>query len=169
MKTYNDYAQLASDQNLKCGHVTGGNNGYPTPYLGAFIYGFDDYVQAEQFINENSGEIVLCKQKNGWDVWEQHGSMLPRTRPLTAEDYVEDLGDNYTLIDDYESAIDFISEFENPEDYKQELVNLDWEKQSVVFGNGSYEVVEKQMMSYHEDVTTWVVGVFFDRDAEPQD
>lgn len=96
METYNDYAQLASDNNLKCGHVTGGRNGYPEPYLGAFIHGFDSYRDIENFVVNLGGRVVLCKQRDGWGVFEKHSN---RTSPLTADDYIGDLGENATIVD----------------------------------------------------------------------
>lgn len=177
MKTYNDYAQLAHDNNLKCGHVTKAKNGYPTPYAGALIYGFDTYAQAEQFQANRGGKIALCKEKDGWDVWEQHGSMLPITRPLTAYDYLTDLGDNATLVDSeflfaqleelQESGLEndlVAAELRMLAKHFDILYKCEGNNQTMYLYNGTYDVIDNEMMSYHEDVTTWTVGVLFEEE-----
>ena len=177
MKKYNDYAQLAHDNSLKCGHVTGGSNGYPTPYLGAFIHGFDTYEQAQDFIKQYGGYTALCKQKNGWDVWEKHSN---RVSALMAEDYLTDLGDDVEIVDSeylfyqlnelQESGLDndlVAAELRMLAKHFETLYKCEGNDKTFYLYNGTYDTIDNEIMSYHEDVTTWTVGVFFDLDAEP--
>lgn len=187
MKTYNDYAQLAHDNNLKCGHVTGGRNGYPTPYLGAFINGFNTFEEAEKFAEKHNGEIRVSKARDGWSVVELAGY---RTEAFDARCYVKDLGDDYSLvnslkeyINEVECTTEAIRESINEDDHEEyasvldnALKNIvhvaktvDFEKYSLAIGNGSYEEVRKTMMSYHEDVWGWSIGVFFDRYSQEEE
>jgi hypothetical protein len=173
MTTYNDYAQLAADNNLKCGHVTGGSNGYPTPYLGAFIHGFDTYEQAENFVVNKGGRMVLCKQKNGWDVWEKHSN---RVSPLCASDYLDDLGDDVEIVDSeylfsqlnelQESRLDndlVAAELRMLAKHFETLYKCEGNNKTFYLYNGTCDTIDNEMMSYHEDVTTWTVGVLFEK------
>ena len=179
MRTYNDYAQLAFDNGLHCGHVTGGNNGYPSPYFGAFIYGFDNYQEAQNFLDANGGSMVICKKRDGWNVWQKHGET---SRPLTAEDYLQDLGDNYSTItqSDVFQELDNLQRDISPAELHEELARLAYwaeeletasecDETVIINPMGETERVSNNLMRYNEDVWTWNVGVFFDRDAEPQD
>jgi len=172
MKTYNDYAQLAADSNLKCGHVTGGRNGYPEPYIGAFVHGFDNYEQAFDFAQQNGGYTAICKQKDGWQVWEG-GKPFPR--PLTAQNYLSDLGENYGIasIDDVNRELSYkdhepetILELEY---LKAKLVEAKENETVIQYGYAYHDTIPSEMMSYHEDVTTWTVGVFFARQNQNEE
>jgi hypothetical protein len=171
MKTYNDFAQLAYDNDLKCGHVTKAINGYPTPYARAFIYGFDTYAQAEEFKASNGGEITLCRQKDGWQVWEGCGGI---SRPLLADDFLTGLGDNYAQLtrediftelgnlDKNMPLLELSGELQRLTDWAGELATAERTNLvTIITPSGELDFVDEEMMSYHEDVTTLTVGVFF--------
>lgn len=174
MKTYNDYAQLAHDNGLSCHHVTGGMNGYPTPYLGAFIDGFENYQEAEKFKEEHGGEIIVSRTRAGWSVVEKYGY---RNEPFEARHYVEDLGDNYEEVTP-QDVKDWIADYSSDDEPNEKALKnlaelLEKAKEdeakglaTVAYGTEYHDSVAKTMMGYSEDVWGWSIGVFFDHEEE---
>lgn len=171
MKTYNDYAQLTSDNNLKCEHITGSANGYPTPYLGAFIHGFDNFDEALVFAENNDGQTVLCKKRDGWNTVTLHSVMF---RELNYKDYLEDLGELYRVINKDEifyllselqdSGLDcdlLADELRDIAKLSDQLNECEGNNEVLIknMDTDEYFTSKKTMMSYHEDVWTWTVGV----------
>ena len=160
--------ELAEAHNLQHGYVTGGNNGYPTPCVGEFIHGFADFAEAEKFASEHKGHVYLCSTKNGWSVYQLQGE---RNSPLTASDYIHDLGDNYNKVSS-ESVAATLAEV-TAEDYSDETIadleHLLKETQkdeaqglvTVAFGYEYHETIPPTNMGYGHDATSWVIGVFF--------
>ena len=77
--------------------VTSGMNGYPVPFIGTFIYDFENMEQAEDFVREFGGEIYQAHWRDGWSNCELKGAAYKEFEPS-----YEDYGDNYNLIDSAE-------------------------------------------------------------------
>lgn len=130
---------------------------------------FDSFDEARQFAKDNGGKVCLFSKRDGHDYWQNHGEKL---QPLTSDDYLHNLGDNYQEYDEegvkelYKEALtDAVAQFDfdwiqllmhNYEKLEEE-VNDD--KAVIMQGRTHYETVDREMMSYHEDVTTYIIGV----------
>lgn len=62
--------------------VTGAIDNYPTPYLGAFVYGFKTWEQVEAFHATHGGEIGSGYWKHGWHVCHYKGKRKIHTTTL---------------------------------------------------------------------------------------
>lgn len=78
--------------------VTNGTNGYPMNVYHVDA-DFESWEEAEQYANDNNGEVVLLHRKDGWDLWECKGKLY---EPVTRS--AEDEGDDYMLYSNPTSA-----------------------------------------------------------------
>lgn len=159
--------------------ITTGMNGYPQGLGNYAVIGFDSFADAEKFADENGCEVHLFKVRDGHQLWSNCGR---KYEPLKASEYISDLGDDYSEVDnstDYiqdrlkELANDFDGDFDtlkkfiaDQEEILEEVENA--EKDEVVIVNcGKYsETIKAELMSYHEDVTTLSIGVFVEGGIE---
>jgi len=126
---------------------------------------FDNFSDAKA-----AGETFLFKKRDGQE-WSDAGR---KYEPLTSYDYLQSLGDDFTEINNLEFyKEEIILALENDEfqeattllkslnDLEKQLSELNEDEILINHGVG---VVKKQMMSYHEDVTTWSIGVYLDEE-----
>lgn len=164
MKSINQLTQI---------DITSGSNGYPENIRLGYI-GFDTLEEADQFATETNGRVRLFHKRDGWQFYESKGDMF---KPLTADNYIEDLGDNYysvdadsirELINDNVLEVDddkLISFLKDQVEILEELEKAS-DDQTVICGYGKYyETVDNEMMSYHEDVHTYEIGVEVENDS----
>lgn len=175
-----DYLDLTAEQEkllpsyCQLGEITSSLNDYPDSRNESgksdhCLLGFDTLADAETFADSIGSEVCLFTKRDGHHFWHNAGNMV---RALTPDDYVKDLGENYNICDENlvcESIKDVIDSFEGKEliAYLRAQVELleEIEKagkgQTVICSNGFnyYDTVPDEMMSYHEDVTTYSIGV----------
>lgn len=147
--------------------ITSGMNGYPENLRNGYI-GFDSIKEAEQFASDTNGTVALLHKRDGWHFYKSKGNAF---KPLTVFDYIEDLGDNYYSVDvnsireliagnvqevDDDKLLSFLKD---QVEILEELDKATYD-QTVICGYGKfYETVLNEMMSYHEDVHSYVIGV----------
>ncbi len=113
------------------------------------VIGFRNFESAQEFAEKYNGTVNLFTKRNGHYFFHDNGEMI---RPLSAYDYLQDLGDNYYIQD--ENDFDGLTD-EDIDELKKLKYN-----EVAIFSNGQhYETVTENMMSYYEDVTYYVIGV----------
>ena len=130
---------------------------------------FDSFDEAWQFAKDNSAKVCLFSKRDGQEFWQNHGEKL---QPLTSDDYLTILGDNYqeyseeTVKELYKEALtDAVAQFDFDwiqllmHNYEQIQAEVDDDKAVIMQGRTHYKTVDREMMSYHEDVTTYTIGV----------
>jgi len=132
---------------------------------------FDNFADAKL-----AGETFLFSKRDGQE-WKEAGR---KYEPLTSDDYLIDLGDDYSEINNgnlesYKEGINLAlenNEFQEAYDLLESLVSLHQElelaelsEDEVLISNG-VGVVKKEMMSYHEDVTLFAIGVYLEEENE---
>ena len=172
----------AAELNLNTAHITQGMNNYPVntdDEIG--VIGFDNFAEAEALKNEFEqqgldAEICLLKRRDGWHFWKNMGR---KYKPLTVQDYINDLGDDYFIycpendfdilkqkiqdVTDVESIIELV---ENYTKAKNEYDSLEEDEVLIMCQNIPYEQCKKEMMSYYEDVWTWSIAVVVNTEEE---
>jgi hypothetical protein len=144
------------------------------------VIGFDNFKQAQDFVADFGGEIALFQKRDGGH-YRYTGSTY---QPLTCFNYVNDLGDNYSIVDN-EGEIDFLKneakeafeadDLEKAKAFISRIEELneviDWleDDEVIISGSESYEVCKKEMMAYHEDVTAYSVGVRMDEEQDVEE
>lgn len=166
--------EIACANNLTMKEITKGYNDYPKGLGTCAIIGFETFEEAEEFAKNHKGEIGQFKIRDG------HGFLVYKghaTEPYNVHDYLRKLGDDYYLVTNNvkqytEEVLQRCSEADNLDDAKdildkaidirEEIVNRH-EGQSVIIYKGRYfETVDSEFMSFHEDVYTFYVGVYFE-------
>lgn len=148
-------------------------SGYPAGLRNNHLHGFETFEQAEKFVAEFGGTICLYEKRDGQSLWYNRGR---KYEPLTCDDYVKDLGDDYAICgnaeEEYESWCDLASEYirdgqidqaikflQDCNELKNEIEACEEGRSVIRSGNQYVETVDNEMMSYHEDATTYVIGV----------
>lgn len=147
--------------------------GYPSGLKKAIV-GFENFNQAQEFAIENteSKELHLFKIRDGHHFYQDLGWKI---RPLSAEDYLNDLGINYRFFSDFdqefEAAVDNLQYFKSGfddyltlikrfETYKEIVNQLDDDSILILNTNdNTLEEVKNELMGYNEDVYTYIIGV----------
>jgi len=171
-----DKIEKTLENNLKIVEITHAYNDYPKNLGDLAVIGFDNYDEAYEYANKYSGEISLLKTRDGWHFWHNLGY---RGNPLTCNDYLNDLGDDYSLMNRKDAinifklrmteAINaFDGDFKDLDDiYKnyeetfEHIYCLNDDENVICYLETYYETVKDTMMSYHEDVYTYTIGVVF--------
>ena len=152
--------------------ITNNLNGYPpSELLGKVVFGFENFEEAKAFAvkGDKEYEIHLFERRDGQHFWYDRGQVF---EPLTVEDYMKDLGDNYSVTT-FEDLKEFLkNDLENLDEneivdtlehYKEmfkALAEMEDASQTFIMGSDNYyDVIENVMMSYHHDVTTFQIGV----------
>lgn len=160
------------NEGLSNHEITYGMNGYPKGPFDRAIIGFTSFEQAAEMAEITGLQITLFEKRYGHSFYQNKGRM---NRALTSDDYLQDLGDNYSQADsnnEYykEQLVEIASNFDGDfddlkaaikqiEEIITEVNNCD-DNQVVIVRNGSYyETVNREMMMYHEDVTNYAVGL----------
>ena len=135
------------------------------------IVGFENFEQAKE-----KGETFLFSKRDGQE-WKEVSN---KYEPLTSDDYLKDLGDNYSEIS-LENEIEFVkseivsliknSEFEIATSLVEYLIEneentKDLGSDEILIKGDLFEIVKKEMMGYHEDVTSYVIGVYEESEEE---
>lgn len=153
--------------------ITHSQTDYPAGLGDRAIIGFGTFEDAEKFASENGCELHLFQTRDGWHFWHDRGRAF---EPLSADNYLSNLGDNYYEADE-DQQIDLIKDTdlggqELIDFLKERIIILEElqkasEDQAVLCNSGSYyETVANKMMGYHEDVYTYAIGVFLQKDDE---
>jgi hypothetical protein len=135
------------------------------------IVDFQDFESCEKFAAENEGEINLFFQKAGESLFEKKGLVF---KPLTAQQYVEDLGYEYFICggiqeetDNFEEIMAEIDDEILKKECKNEFLKLIEEiektpadKVAIRYNFKYLESIEKEMMSYSVGSKFWIIGVF---------
>lgn len=151
-------------------------NDYPRG-LGAYgAIGFDTIKEAEQFAEDNGGEVYQFQTKKGHTFWRAKGWT---NKPFTAQDYLNDCNDDVNEVckkSEIESFFEFSKDAIENEDLEQVKNLIEKLKECIDFfdklpetetpfydGNSSsYGSISNTMMQYNEDVYINAIGVFFD-------
>jgi hypothetical protein len=149
-------------------------SGYPRTNEDRPILGFDTYEELEEFCSKYGGEPTLFKRKDGW-----HGTFWYATgwmgRALTADDYLEDLGDNYNIAYSFEDEIisakdivcymlsnydmyEAIKYINKLDCIKDEFDRLEDDEVIITCQGEYFETVKEKMMKYYHDTWTYEVG-----------
>lgn len=175
MKNLENFNQAIENLGLKWIQINDKGNDYPSG-LGSYgAIGFDNYKQAEEFAEENGGEIVHFETKGGHTFWRNKGAAY---KPYTSDDYINDCNDNvietntelelahfelkikeaveeqlFEKIEEaYKTLVDFKEVLENKEE--DEIVYYDG-------GSNTFDTCKMEMMTYNQDVYTYAIGVVF--------
>jgi hypothetical protein len=175
MKNQDEVITIARDADLRVIEITTGSNGYPQGLGDYGVIDFDSYETAKEFAKEHKCEVVLFHQKNGWHLWENRGN---RYEPLSADDYLRDLGDNYSsamtiqdennyfaekladLSQNFDGNLDNIKEaIKEYEKLISEIETADEDEVVITSGGRYIETIKEKMMAYSEDCDIWEIGV----------
>jgi hypothetical protein len=147
---------------------------------GTALLGFENYEAARAFADENGCDTCLFTKRDGQS-WKKERQ---KYESLTADNYISELGDNYRSYEftnelDWikESLTDIVGDFDGDFTAIDAAIKQFKELQSecekcgedevVIISYGSYyETVKKEMIGYHEDVTSYEVGVFVEDGIE---
>lgn len=153
---------------LITGTTTEGMNGYPQN-LKEFVYGFETFKEAEQYATEHKKNVCLFKIRDGHNFYKNLGETI---EPLTIYDYLSDLGDDYSSFDfEYEKTalsekleeIDDVDEvrtlIQNFSELLEKQEDLNDGEMIILHLNQYYETCNEVLMSYSEDVYSYVIGV----------
>jgi hypothetical protein len=166
MKTRNEILEAAGD--FSTIEITHGINGYPQGLGDIGVVGFDNFEEAEDFARLWELETHLFKKRDGWQLWEDAGRKF---ESLTYQDYLKDLGDNYSESTTEDYSIDTLKErisedleeaagiIANAIELRDEVACCPDDEVVLVNCGKYFETVSRQLMSYHEDVWTYTVGV----------
>lgn len=151
--------------------ITTGMNGYPEHLHKGFI-GFDTMSEAEKFAQENHGEVVELRQRDGWPFWESRGRAFEaltidadtygddyRTVE-TVEDWKEDChGLLSMMMEDGAELDDLAAAVAEMKEVEKKIESLK-ENEAVLLCRGEFcEVIKTRALSYHEDVWSHEIGV----------
>lgn len=155
--------------------ITQGSNGYPKNIKPAYI-GFNSYEEAEEFKTQfENSEICLFHKKDGWHLWENKGKI---NRPLTYQNYLSDLGDNYNIYNEEQelehlkemlSYCDDTEQMQTLIDNYNELlkkIKYDSDKDNIIilYENRFYDEVPENLMGYYHDTHTYSIGVLLNEE-----
>jgi len=165
--------EIARARGLEVKEITYGMNGCPQGLGDRAVIGFENFEDAKAFATEVGGIVSHFETKNGWYFWLNKGQAI---EPYTNNDYLNDLGDNYSVVDGSdlddvkEPLKDLVENFDGDftaiEDFikmkkelAEEIENAE-EDEVVISSHGRYfETVKKTNMGYHEDTSTYAIGV----------
>lgn len=169
---------------LTIGEITTSSNDYPdrrneSGESDHAIFGFTSFEDAEEFADKIGSCVKYFQKRNGAHFWHDNGSA---TEPYTYQDYLRELGDNYSvacaeeLFESYKEQVSSSDTFEEAEacrdtfkEIKEEMETAS-EDEVILLCNGRYfETVQKSMMYFHEDVTTYEIGVLIPFDSADKD
>ena len=164
---------IAESEGLKYGEVTKSRNDYPSGLGDYAILGFETFAEAEEFAEQYGLTVNLFRRRDGHQFWYNEG---PKEGPLTSNDYLRHLGDNYweaSLDSEYEILKEKVNDnapLDEVDDFVQRLMAISnalnecGEDEVVIVSHDTEPTtIDKEIMTFHEDVTTWVVGVFANR------
>lgn len=156
--------------------VTGGQNGYPEPYLGQFHYGFDNIIEAKAFAEKHKCEVYTASWKDGWSYCALNG-MAFQEFSADPEDYgnaarkidsVEELKNDLAWYkEDYEKEDEAYTKYEQIEkEALEEAADINWEKECLIMGDDIWEVVQRTSMKFYHDTKHIAIGVFIEKKNE---
>jgi len=168
MKTKEEILDNADCLGLQVVETCDNGAGYPSGISRAVI-GFENFEAAKKFATENECEVCLFKIRAGHHFYQNLGWTY---RVLTYKDYLNDLGDNYREFDfeqelaaakeNLEYAGGTVQDYEDLmevfDGFKREVDNLPDDK-VLIYNGYKLEQCSSEMMSYSEDVYTYIVGV----------
>lgn len=185
-------AEVLSEMgNLRMRDVTLNPNGYPEPYIGAFVDGFGSMDELKEFIGKFGGDIAIAHSKDGWHNCELSGALIGR--PIEEFTIIPDgYGDDYTIImnreelereaacilDEVKKSPEEIAEMDAAEKKEYELrmdrhqekvdelmnvsMHINWDKNCVILRDGYvHDTPAKKSMSISLDTNHATIGVFF--------
>lgn len=173
--------ESAYDQGFKKIEITHAINSYPTNLGDYGVIGFETIDDAAEFAEKHGCELGLFSTKAGWHFWHHKGIRFANEGPFTAQDYVNDLGDNCMIankadvIESFKGiAEQLINDFDGDFDALQTLIDknqfilndLDGlsPNETFIITDGDTEIIPSQMMKYTADTKTWAIGVWVPRD-----
>ena len=168
-----DVLDLISDD-LTIIEITHGSNGYPQGMGDHGIIDFETFEQAKELADKHGLEVGLFTKRQGHQLWTYMGQ---RHEPLSANDYLADLGDDYSEADvnddfiretlsdltkkitdgDFTEIRGFIDRVEKIQD---EVQCAEKDEMVIVCQGEYYETIDRKLMGYCEDVHTYTIGVF---------
>lgn len=172
---------LAEQRGLDIIQLNTDGNDYPRGLGDYAAIGFDTYEDAEAFAEEIGSDVCLFQTRDGHTFWRNNGR---KYEALTADDYLNDLGDNFhawtpdMLDSDADVVRDLVADDELEKAAKKiaDLQKLRDEydeaeaDEIIICGEGRYmETVKATMMKYYEDVHTYAVGVLIGTDLNSDD
>lgn len=163
---------------LECYSVSGGMNGYPTPRIGKFYTGFENFEEAEAFASEHGGEVYSMFRKDGWHVVQPDAYSL---KPYNVQ--AEWYGDDYLIVNSeaemkremmwyHDELLEYGSKAELKRLFNQAKRNIrenegfDWKNKRMVLrncGEGDlqyYAEIAKHCLSYSHDTKHYMIGVW---------
>lgn len=151
--------------------ITTGMNGYPAHLHKGFIE-FDSMAEAEKFAQENHGEVVELRKRDGWHFWESRGHAFGPFH-IGAETYGDDYRtvtafDNWedecrellsAMISDEASLEDLSKAIEEMRAIGEKVENLDAQEAVLLYQGKFQEIIKLVTMDYREDVWSYQIGV----------
>jgi hypothetical protein len=166
----NTILDRADELGLTIIETTSEGNGYPRN-LKTAIVGFEDFEDAENFAQENGGEIIELKRKAGQQLWSRGSRAFEPFYMSTI--YGNDpnceiyfCGDEERFIDNVKEQIAELNDFALIQSYVEEKSEI-WdefctlgENEFILVKDGKFEdVIEEERMDYEYDSTYYRIGV----------
>lgn len=171
--------KIALERGLEIIPVSEHSNGYPDSGKNGVI-GFKTFKEVEAFAKEFNLVEGLFTKRDGHHFWYYRGNKF---ESLTSTDLVSDLGDDYSILKiDYlkseiediicyqlesvnvitkEHISDIISYLMDKKNLLEQYANKEPDEDIITCQGAYYETVKKEMLAYHEDVTSYQIGVYF--------
>jgi len=144
-----------------------------------FITDFERWEHLKEYAYQNALTIHILQRRDGGE-WIDGGL---KYTPLTSEDYIKDLGDEYhelysdegigwkeylhelvNRLSDDPQNVDFeklLTTISNIQEIIDKSNEAELNEVVIVRGKKYFETVPCEMLSYHEDVTTYQMAVLF--------
>lgn len=162
---------------LTVGEITHSYNDYPNNLGDNVITGFDSFEDAEEFANKHGLTICSFTKKDGHHFWHKGGNSY---RPFSSDEYIHELGDDYSeacinnedikmvlsqIVNDFSGDFKHIKEFIEMVDELRDAIESKCDDEVVIVKGFTYiETVNKELMTFHVDVTRYSIGVLLNCD-----
>jgi hypothetical protein len=166
----NTILDRADELGLTIIETTSEGNGYPRN-LKTAIVGFEDFEDAENFAQENGGEIIELKRKAGQQLWSRGSRAFEPFYMSTIYDNdpnceIYFCGDEERFTDNVKEQIAELNDFALIQSYVEEKSEI-WdefctlgENEFILVKDGKLEgVIEEERMDYEYDSTYYRIGV----------
>ena len=156
--------------------ITDGINGYPK-HVHRGVIGFETYEQAKKFAEEHDGDVYSFRKRDGWDLWESLGRIdhdydlqsfynngeMGEWREFDKEndfDYMKELL-NDCDVNDIDKMRNIIGNFSDLCEAQAHLEDDEFLAWNIDYETMYCQAEKKRVMSFHEDVWTYAIGVSF--------
>lgn len=168
--TYEQFRELAGNNNLQFIETTSGRNGYPE-HLRPGLIGFETYEQVEVFAKDRNLSVELFHRRDGWQLWER-GGYITEALQVRVEYFGDDFNsykpDKLDFFYEYEIApvldvfqnLDELKEFiKAQEEIMQELEKCEDDEIVITHLGKYYKTIKQKTMEFAHDTHHYAIGV----------